>query len=331
MATAVKTTPESATRSPHQRLVVSSVLGALYVFFSFALIFAGLPTLWDVLDLGALLNPFLAGSLLILVTLPAIVGLVLLGLKLEGPHPQPGARAGAFIGAFLLLLVLLVTLGVGNNWFPASEVGAGVGLGLTLAIGGGLLFLLGWMYVSPGFGRWLVRVESAGWFHAIAFKGNQGLRVRRGTLVGLLILGLCGIYTLIQHRLLTSGNWEVNLPYSAELFGGQLVVPSMFRVNMVLPILLGVGLLWFSWRVVNWPAFADFLIATEAEMNKVSWTTRKRLVQDTIVVLVTVFLMTVFLFVVDILWIKVLSNPVVDVLKIDPHEAMQQTREKAKW
>ena len=33
----------------------------------------------------------------------------------------------------------------------------------------------------------------------------------------------------------------------------------------------------------------DFLIATEAEMNKVSWTTRKRLVKDTIVVLVTVF------------------------------------------
>ena len=41
-------------------------------------------------------------------------------------------------------------------------------------------------------------------------------------------------------------------------------------------------------------------IATEAEINKVSWTTRKRLIQDTTVVLVTVFLFTLFLFVVDI-------------------------------
>ena len=25
--------------------------------------------------------------------------------------------------------------------------------------------------------------------------------------------------------------------------------------------------IWFSWRLVNWPTFADFLIATEAEIN----------------------------------------------------------------
>ena len=33
---------------------------------------------------------------------------------------------------------------------------------------------------------------------------------------------------------------------------------------------LAVGL-WFSFRLVNMPPFADFLIAVEAEMNKVSW------------------------------------------------------------
>ncbi len=33
--------------------------------------------------------------------------------------------------------------------------------------------------------------------------------------------------------------------------------------------------LWLAWRVVNVPSFADFLIATEAELNKVSWTTRR--------------------------------------------------------
>ena len=29
--------------------------------------------------------------------------------------------------------------------------------------------------------------------------------------------------------------------------------------------------LWIGYRVVNLPSFADFLIAVEAEMNKVSW------------------------------------------------------------
>ncbi len=67
-------------------------------------------------------------------------------------------------------------------------------------------------------------------------------------------------------------------------------------VQFTVPLLLLAAALWLAWRVVNLPAFADFLIATEAEMNKVSWTTQRRLFQDTIVVLVTVVLMAVYLF-----------------------------------
>ena len=65
------------------------------------------------------------------------------------------------------------------------------------------------------------------------------------------------------------------------------------------------------------PRFADFLIATEAELNKVSWTTRPRLIQDTIVVLMTTFLLAVFLFSMDELWRVVLSNWPVNVLQIN--------------
>ena len=61
-----------------------------------------------------------------------------------------------------------------------------------------------------------------------------------------------------------------------------------------MPILLIGGTIWLGWRLVNYPPFADFLIATEAEMNKVSWTTRKRLVQDTIIVLMTMLLSRCF-------------------------------------
>jgi preprotein translocase SecE subunit len=86
-------------------------------------------------------------------------------------------------------------------------------------------------------------------------------------------------------------------------------------VRYTLPLLLVLASLWLAYRVVNYPVFADFLIATEAELNKVSWTTRKRLVQDTVVVLVTVILMTVFLFVVDILWFRILSWKPIGVLQ----------------
>ena len=59
---------------------------------------------------------------------------------------------------------------------------------------------------------------------------------------------------------------------------------------------------WFIFRIVQFPPFAEFLIATEAEMNKVSWTSKDDLYRATIVVLATVLLMAVFLFGVDWLW-----------------------------
>ncbi len=59
--------------------------------------------------------------------------------------------------------------------------------------------------------------------------------------------------------------------------------------------------------IVEYPPFVEFLIATEAEMNKVSWTSRADLYRATTVVLVTVTLMSVFLFGVDWLWSSLLQ------------------------
>jgi preprotein translocase SecE subunit len=102
------------------------------------------------------------------------------------------------------------------------------------------------------------------------------------------------------------------------------------HVRYTLPILLAALALWFAWRIVNVPSFADFLIATEAELNKVSWTTRRRLIQDTIVVLVTVILFTVFLFVVDVAWGKILSWDRIGVIKI-PEGAKGNQALDQKW
>jgi preprotein translocase SecE subunit len=102
-------------------------------------------------------------------------------------------------------------------------------------------------------------------------------------------------------------------------------------VPYTLPLLLALVTVWLAWRVVNLPAFADFLIATEAELNKVSWTTQKRLVQDTIVVLVTVVLMAVYLFGVDQLWRVSLSWKYIQVLVIPENTGTKQSVENKNW
>ena len=74
-----------------------------------------------------------------------------------------------------------------------------------------------------------------------------------------------------------------------------------------IPTVVGAVLGWIIFRLVQYPPFVEFLIATEAEMNKVSWTSRDDLYRATTVVLATVVLMSVFLFGVDWLWSNLLQ------------------------
>ena len=76
--------------------------------------------------------------------------------------------------------------------------------------------------------------------------------------------------------------------------------PATIRFGI--PAAVGLVLGWLIFRVVQYPPFVEFLIATEAEMNKVSWTSREDLQRATTVVLVTVTLMSLYLFGVDWLW-----------------------------
>ena len=65
---------------------------------------------------------------------------------------------------------------------------------------------------------------------------------------------------------------------------------------------------WVCYRVVNVPSFADFLIAVEAEMNKVSWPSRAELFRASLVVLVVIITMVVLLYGIDILWQFILNK-----------------------
>lgn len=72
-------------------------------------------------------------------------------------------------------------------------------------------------------------------------------------------------------------------------------------------VVLVVGF-WISYRIVNFPRFADFLIAVEAEMNKVSWPSRTELFRSALVVIVTMFGLAAVLYFYDLLWQFLLSQ-----------------------
>lgn len=335
MAVAVK--PENAAetvpqKSPLDKLGVASLVGLAYVLGALGIVFYAIPHLWTVLFAGRpIVNSFVSGALQGLTMLGAAVGLSWLGAKLVNFKPAHGLKAGVFVAAAILAAAAAAAWCVGAlvEWLtghaPAMQA---PGIALTALVGVGLAFLgLRW-FLRPGAEDLLTRIEDQGWFSTNSYKRAQGLRVRRGTMLGIMIMAGCGIWTLVSHHTLAYGIeeganvWFVRLPFT------EVGLYLLQDVRFTVPLLLTALTLWISWRIVNWPAFADFLIATEAEMNKVSWTTRKRLVQDTIVVLVTVVLFTVFLFVVDVAWGFLLAK--VGVLKT-PDDLPTQSRELQPW
>lgn len=119
---------------------------------------------------------------------------------------------------------------------------------------------------------------------AAKFKPNQGWNARLYTFIGLLLIVFSGVWRLHDFLQDESIAWR---------FGAPAAIAAAFT--------------WLSYRVVQFPPFAEFLIATEAEMNKVSWTTKDDLYRATVVVLTTVVVMAFFLFVVDWIWLYVLK------------------------
>jgi len=59
---------------------------------------------------------------------------------------------------------------------------------------------------------------------------------------------------------------------------------------------------------VNKPNVVDFLVATETEMKKVSWSSRAELVGSTAVVIMTVFALALFIYMADTIFIYVFKN-----------------------
>jgi len=59
---------------------------------------------------------------------------------------------------------------------------------------------------------------------------------------------------------------------------------------------------------LNKPNVVDFLVATETEMKKVSWSSRAELLGSTAVVIVTVFALALFIYFADTIFILFFKN-----------------------
>ncbi len=113
------------------------------------------------------------------------------------------------------------------------------------------------------------------------YKRGQGKYTRSLTVAGVMLVVMLGAYVLSDSLRATS------------LFSNPLLA---FGIPTAIVAGFGVFIFW----LVNRPQSADFLIATESEMKKVSWSSRKEIVGSTKVVIVTTFIMAAVLFAVDI-------------------------------
>src|SRR5689334_1112059 len=96
-------------------------------------------------------------------------------------------------------------------------------------------------------------------FQSGLYKRNQGRVARQVTFAVIAVV-------------VALGAWRMSVSWAAEAPGLRYGVPVAVLV---------VGL-WLAYRLVNVSKFADFLIAVEGEMAKVSWPSRTELFRSTI-------------------------------------------------
>ncbi|MEZ5944011.1 MAG: preprotein translocase subunit SecE [Planctomycetaceae bacterium] len=119
------------------------------------------------------------------------------------------------------------------------------------------------------------------------FKPSQGRVVRQVTAIAVAVV--CA-----------AAAWQLR----ATVLGGEDYSSSVRTGVPALLLVLGV---WFSFRVVNWPTFANFLIQVEGEMDKVTWASWDYLKRATGIVLVVMLLLGAYLFAWDILWQRIFT------------------------
>jgi len=112
------------------------------------------------------------------------------------------------------------------------------------------------------------------------YKRTQGRLTRRLTLLAVAAIVLLGCWRLTST---VFSDYEKSMRYG---------IPAAIAA---------IGL-WAAYRLVNWPKFADFLIAVEGEMDKVSWASQTYLIRATGVVFGVMVIMAACLLLFDFIW-----------------------------
>jgi preprotein translocase SecE subunit len=155
-----------------------------------------------------------------------------------------------------------------------------------------------------------VVVKPAGGYFTI-YKKGQGYWTRMGTFLAVAVLGILLAYTLydrIPAFIDTSVPSQVDPAQSPEQQSAAKQRMSDVRAakeQRAKQIALGIAIGFLvadsiiTLRLMNKTATVDFLIATDSEMKKVNWTSRRELIGSTKVVVVFMFLIAGILFLVD--------------------------------
>jgi preprotein translocase subunit SecE len=118
-----------------------------------------------------------------------------------------------------------------------------------------------------------------------------------------------GLYKPSQGRItrqVTCGTlWLVSLIAAWRLYTVLYESPTL---QYVIPLAVIVVFFWASYRLVNYSRFADFLIAVEAEMNKVSWPSWPELTRSSMVVIFVMFALAAVLLLLDGIWTFLFRN-----------------------
>jgi preprotein translocase subunit SecE len=131
------------------------------------------------------------------------------------------------------------------------------------------------------------------------YQWKQGKILRRstgGVILFAVILGGQALFNSVLYDLGSTGTYVPSLPQSFRQIPVGYWIVALFD-------LIGA---WLTYRVINYPPFADFLIEVESEMAKVSWPSWVELQRATVVVLATMFIFSALLFGYDIAWQKIL-------------------------
>ena len=117
------------------------------------------------------------------------------------------------------------------------------------------------------------------------YKRSQGKNTRLCSAFGAAIIVCLGCLQL--YRKLEVASW--GLSQKATLWIATMVPVALFAI-------LAFVIFW----VVNKHSIADFMIAAEGEMKKVSWSSRREIAISTFIVIVVVFLMAVLIGATDV-------------------------------